>query len=180
MNAAQASLTTDHVCAWAAASPGEVPGVEFLEGGVDVVEIEDHGVVHQVVVADPCHREIFDCDRSVGVVGIAEYAAGEPEARSPYCDRLHLQPPTLGRVEYGLPDVARYSLVVQTLSAVLISSVRGGESKCTVDVAAVEGIRETRPGSACGVFKLQRRPTELVEPHERGVEVLPRRRFRNG
>ena len=31
---------TDHVCACGGRFAGEVPGVEFLEGGVDVVEVE--------------------------------------------------------------------------------------------------------------------------------------------
>ena len=31
--------------------------------------------------------------------------------------------------------------------------------------------RLTRPGPGRGVFELRRRPTELVEPRERGVEV---------
>ena len=40
-----------------------------------------------------------------------------------------------------------------------------------VPVAGREARREALVYSACGVFKPRRRPAELIEPRERGIEV---------
>ena len=52
MNAACASTTTDHVSAYGVGFACEVSGVELLEGGVDVVGIEDDGRPDPVVGID--------------------------------------------------------------------------------------------------------------------------------
>ena len=59
----------------------------------------------------------------------------------------------------------------QAFSPVLVSSVGSGESKRSVQVAAVECIGETCPGPSRGILELRCRPTELVELSERGVEI---------
>ena len=41
---------------------GEVPGLEFFECGVEVIGIEEHGVVQQLVVVDFRHLQNFDHD----------------------------------------------------------------------------------------------------------------------
>ena len=40
---------TDHVCAWAAASPSEVSGVELLQGCVELVICEHNSTRYSVV-----------------------------------------------------------------------------------------------------------------------------------
>ena len=53
-----------------ASCAGEVTGVEFGEGGVGVVNVEDNEVVHQATVVYFHDRQGFDCDRAVGALRV--------------------------------------------------------------------------------------------------------------
>ena len=63
------------------------------------------------------------------------------------------------------------TLVTQPFSPVLISSVFSDNGEEAVKVAAVEYIHHAGENPRRGVLELRRRPTELVEAREGGVEV---------
>jgi hypothetical protein len=53
---------------------------ELSRGPVEVVRIEKHCVRNKFVVGDLRERHQFDCDRPVGVMGVAERLAAQRQA----------------------------------------------------------------------------------------------------
>src|SRR6202000_78967 len=85
---------------------GEVSGVEFREGGVDVVRIETHAEVEKAGFADFYDLQHLDGDWLIVVFGVAVADVVQREARSPDGNRLrrHLDAARAGleHREYGL------------------------------------------------------------------------------
>ena len=64
--------------------PGCDPAIgQLSERVVKVVGIEDHGVLHQAVVADFRDAQDLDGDRSIGIIGVAITHAGQRRGEPP-------------------------------------------------------------------------------------------------
>ncbi len=80
--------------------------------------------------------------------------------------------------DHGIPTVSDPG--VHDPTTIVGGNVVGQHLGHRVPVAGREVRQEALVHSACRVFQPRRRPAELVEAGERGVEVVPRRIARRG
>ena len=155
---------------------GEVSGVELLDGGVDVVEVE-HDERRDPLVG-------VDLD-DVEHLGVELRRALVADARSVIRMRTRRSPRVAMTVDVTFvgPDVGDRAHVcdlgISTVSdpgvhdptAIVSGKVVGQHLRHRVPVAGREVRQEALDHLACRVFQPRRRPAELIEPRERGVEV---------
>ena len=156
---------------------GEVPGVEFLESGVDVVGVEQDDADDPVVGVDLDDGERPRC--------------GTPRAPSAPDDRLRVR---TRRSPAGRNDGRRHGLRTRCRRSPASSRSRhpdhvgrrrsrpDGDRRaekssasisrpCASQSRTAKYVQKRSYDSACRVFQLRRRTAEFIEPRERGVEV---------
>ena len=154
---------------------GEVPGVEFLEGGVDVVGVEHDDRRDPVVGVDLDEGEHLGVERLGSLVAARSTRTSEDEALPAGRNdgRRHVRDADVGGRphvrDFGVPTTSDPG--VHDPTAIVDGYVVGQHLGHRVPVAGREVRLEALVHSACRVFQLRRRPAEFVEPRERGVEV---------
>ena len=154
---------------------GEVSGVELLEGGVDVVEVEHDElptICSSALISTMSSNSVWNASAR----GLDREAIRLRARRSPRVaidGRRHVVDPEFGDGSHvrdlGISSVSDSG--VHDPSTIVDGDVLG---QYLCHRAPVTG-REVRPEAlvhlACRVFQPRRRTTEFVEPRERGVEV---------
>ena len=154
---------------------GEVPGVEFLEGGVDVVEVERDSRRDPVVGVDLDDAERLGVERLGPLIPTG--GADTTESKTLPAGRNDDKRDGLGTDLGGGPHVRDFDIStvsdpdVHDPTAIVDGEVVGQYLRHRVPVAGREVRLEAVVYSACRVFQLRRRTAEFVEPRERGVEV---------
>ena len=176
LNAAKARAMTDHVCAWAAASPARYRASSSSKAasmssrsnsddrrdpvvGVDLDDVEQLGV-------ERLGRRWSRIDTRIRLSDEA-FPAGRNDVRrrdrnTEIGDCPHVR-------DLGIPTTSDPG--VHHPTTIVMRNVVGQDLGHGVPVAGREVRPEAFGYSACCVLQPRRRPAELVEPGERGVEV---------
>ena len=153
---------------------GEVTGVEFLEGGVEVVEVERDCRCDPLVGVDLDDVQDIEAELLGLPTAARESSTSEDDViptgrygiRRLCSAEISCYPEVL---DEGVPPGLQVGVYHPT--AVVESDVVNHHLRHGVPVAGGESLQKAIGHLACRVFEPPRRLPEFVEPHERGVEV---------
>ena len=152
---------------------GEVPGVEFLKGCLDVLEVElDDGRDTALEVGLDEAEQLSD----KRLLCLADLGAGTSEDEAVPASRDDLNRDVRPEIS-DHPEVLDIGIRAAADSGagdpppIVAVMIVGQNRSGSVPVARVDVRNEARVGSACRVFQPRCRSAELIEPRDRGVEV---------
>ena len=170
-----ARAMTDHVCAWAAASPARYRASSSAKAASMSSGSNDDDRHDPLVGVDLDDAEHLGVERLGPLVAGRVADTTEDEALPAGRDdgRRHIRDPDVGDRSHvrdlGISTVSDPG--VHDPTAIVVVDSRRPVSPPSRPSRGPRSTSEALVRSACRVFQPRRRPAELVEPRERGVEV---------
>src|SRR3954470_10022377 len=151
---------------------GEVSSIEFCEGDIEVVDVERY--LRRDSVVGGCLDETQDfVDSFLAVIHVPRPQKGEMFAAGCY-DRCRYVLDTEVDDDPHIPNCGVSTVswsCTHHASPIVGGNIRGQCVRHSVPISGRKLCQESLGRPTCRVFELRHRPTQFLEPCERGIEV---------